>query len=100
MRAYRFDDFKSLDSLRSHDEEILRPQPGEKSIRVRAVSLNYREPAMLRGRYVLDSKTGLIPTSGAVGEVVEVGEGVESHKLGERGVSGQIPHLYGGNNFY
>ena len=52
MRAYRFHDFKSLDSLRLYDEEIPRPQRGEILIRVRAVSLNYRDLAMLLGRYV------------------------------------------------
>jgi len=39
MRAYRFDDLKSLDRLRLLDKEMPKPQCGEVLIRVRAVSL-------------------------------------------------------------
>ena len=47
MRSYRFDDFTSLDDLRLHEEDIPKPQRGEILVRVRAVSLNYRDLAML-----------------------------------------------------
>ena len=38
MKAYRFDDFQSLDHLRLHDELAVRPQRGELLIRVHAMS--------------------------------------------------------------
>jgi NADPH:quinone reductase-like Zn-dependent oxidoreductase len=72
MRSYRFDAFTSLDDLRLHEEDIPKPHRGEILVRVRAVSLNYRDLAMLIGRYVSDSKAGLIPTSDATGEIVAV----------------------------
>ena len=56
MKAYRFDELKSLDDLRLHDEAEPRPQRGEVLIRVHAVSLNYRDIAMLTGRYPRPSR--------------------------------------------
>ena len=51
MRAYRFDSFDSLDALRMREEGDPAPQRGEVLVAVRAVSLNFRDLAMLRGRY-------------------------------------------------
>ena len=47
MRSYRFDDFTRLDDLRLHEEDMPRPQRGEILVRVRAVSLNYRDLAKI-----------------------------------------------------
>lgn len=49
MRAYRFDSFESLDELRIREEPDPRPQRGEVLVRVHAVSLNFRDLAILRG---------------------------------------------------
>jgi NADPH:quinone reductase-like Zn-dependent oxidoreductase len=51
MKAYRLEDFKSLDDLRLRDEDDPRPQRGELLVRVHAVSLNYRDIALARDRY-------------------------------------------------
>jgi NADPH:quinone reductase-like Zn-dependent oxidoreductase len=52
MRAYLFDSFDSLDELRVREETDPRPQRGEVLVRVQhAVSLNFGDIAMLRGRY-------------------------------------------------
>jgi len=96
MKAYRFDDFHSLDDLRLHDEAEARPQRGELLIRVHAVSLNYRDIAMVRGRYPRAVKKGLIPTSDGAGEVIAVGEGVESFKVGDRVISTFHPRWFAG----
>jgi NAD(P)-dependent dehydrogenase (short-subunit alcohol dehydrogenase family) len=53
MKAYRLDDFTSLDDLRLQEEDDPRLQRGEVLVRVHAVSLNFRDIAMLRGRYPL-----------------------------------------------
>lgn len=97
MKAYRFDDYDSLDSLRVRDEPDPRPQRGEVLVRVRAVSLNFRDIAMLQGRYPRRSVTGLIPTSDASGEIVEVGEGVTSFKIGDRVIGAFHPRWFGGD---
>jgi len=96
MKAYRFDDFSSLDDLRLHDEAEPRPQRGELLIRVHAVSLNYRDVAMVKGRYPRAVKKGLIPTSDGAGEVIAVGEGVTAFKVGDRVISTFHPRWFGG----
>ena len=78
MRAYRFDSFEDLDALRLREEPDPRPQRGEVLVRVRAVSLNYRDIAILRGRYPRKAVPGLIPISDAAGEIVAIGEGVRA----------------------
>jgi alcohol dehydrogenase len=72
MKAYRFDSFDSLDELRVREEADPRPQRGEALVRVRAVSLNFRDIAMLRGRYPRKCLPGLIPVSDAAGHSVLV----------------------------
>jgi NADPH:quinone reductase-like Zn-dependent oxidoreductase len=96
MRAYRFDSFDSLDELRMREEADPRPQRGEVLVRVRAVSLNFRDIAMLRGRYPRKCLSGLIPASDAAGEVVEIGQGVEAFKVGDRVIGAFHPRWFGG----
>lgn len=96
MRAYRFDSFDSLDELRMREEADPRPQRGEVLVRVRAVSLNFRDLAMLRGRYPRKCVPGLIPVSDAAGEVVAVGEGVGAFKVGDRVIGAFHPRWFGG----
>lgn len=97
MKAYRFDDFETLDHLRLHDEPEQAPQRGELLVRVHAVSLNYRDIAMLTGRYPRAYRKGLIPTSDGAGEVVAVGEGVEAFKVGDRVIGAFHPRWFGGS---
>jgi NADPH:quinone reductase-like Zn-dependent oxidoreductase len=96
MRAYRFDDIQSLADLRLADDAEPRPQRGEVVVRVRAVSLNFRDIAMVTGRYPRAVKKGLIPTSDGAGEVVEVGEGVTSWRVGDRVMGLFHPRWFGG----
>lgn len=96
MRSYRFDSFDTLGDLRIHDEADPRPQRGELLVRVHAVSLNYRDIAMLRGRYPRACRPGLIPVSDAAGEVVEIGEGVEAFRVGDRVIGAFHPRWFGG----
>ena len=80
MKAYRLDDFTSLNDLRLRDEDDPRPQRGEALVRIHAVSLNFRDIAMLRGRYPVSHRKGLIPTSDGAGEIIDsVGSVVGTH---------------------
>jgi NADPH:quinone reductase-like Zn-dependent oxidoreductase len=97
MKAYRFDRFDRLDDLRMREEADPQPQRGEVLVRVRAVSLNYRDIAMLRGRYPRKCVPGLIPTSDAAGEIAAVGEGVRAFKVGDRVVGAFHPRWFGGD---
>ena len=96
MHVYRFDNSRGLDGLELHDEPVPSPQRGELLLKIRAVSLNYRDVAIPLGRYVRDSKSGLVPCSDAAAEVVEVGEGVDDYRPADRVVSIFQPRWFGG----
>lgn len=96
MQAYRFVDFTGLDDLKLQLEAEPQPQRGEVLIMVRAVSLNYRDIAMLKGRYPRAVKKGLVPTSDGAGEIVAVGEGVEAWRAGDRVMGCFHPRWFGG----
>ena len=96
MKAYRLDSFGSLDALRLTEEADPRPQRGEVLVRVRAVSLNFRDIAIVRGRYPRKAVPGLIPVSDAAGEVIAVGEGVEAFAVGDRVMGAFHPRWFGG----
>lgn len=96
MKAYRLDDFGSLDNLHIHDEETPRPQRGEVLIRVHAVSLNYRDLAMVMDKYPMPHRKGLIPTSDGAGEIIAVGEGVDDFHIGDRVMGTFHPRWYAG----
>lgn len=57
--------------------------PGEVLIRVRAVSLNYRDLVLADGKSRVKNLNGRIPASDGAGEVVAVGAGVENFAVGD-----------------
>jgi NADPH:quinone reductase-like Zn-dependent oxidoreductase len=64
------------------------PGPGQVAIRVRAVSLNYRDQAVISGRYFGGiASRDLIPLSDGAGEVTAVGAGVSRLAVGDRVVA-------------
>jgi NADPH:quinone reductase-like Zn-dependent oxidoreductase len=64
------------------------PGPGQVAIRVRAVSLNYRDQAVISGRYFGGiASRDLIPTSDGAGEITAVGAGVSRLAVGDRVVA-------------
>ena len=60
------------------------PGPGEVRLRVRAVSLNFRDLLMVRGHYNPRQPLPLVPGSDCVGTVEAVGPSVEGFPLGTR----------------
>ncbi len=76
MRLYRWSKPDDIDSLQVQEEDVPEPQRGEVLVRVRAVSLNYREVMAAKGLAPVSAGAGLIPTSDAAGEVAAVGKGV------------------------
>jgi len=65
-------------------------------VKIGAVALNYRDIAMVRGRYPRPHYPGLIPVSDAAGEIVAVGAGVRAFKLGDRVIGAFHPRWFGG----
>ena len=60
------------------------PGPGQALVRIRAVSLNYRDLLLKSGKYPAKIHYPLIPVSDGAGEVVAVGSGVTRVKPGDR----------------
>jgi NADPH:quinone reductase-like Zn-dependent oxidoreductase len=90
MRSYVIEEF-GLDNLRLIDAETPRPGPGEILVRVRAVSLNFRDLMVVSGTYNPRMKLPAVPGSDCAGEVVEIGDGVAEWKVGDRVCSTLIP---------
>jgi NADPH:quinone reductase-like Zn-dependent oxidoreductase len=83
MRAYPIRQF-GLDHLEQVELPMLQITPGMVLIRVRAVSLNYRDLMMVKGSYNPKMALPRIPCSDGAGEVVAIGEGVTRVKVGDR----------------
>ncbi|MCW1872946.1 NAD(P)-dependent alcohol dehydrogenase (plasmid) [Erwinia sp. INIA-01] len=90
MKAWLLKDF-GLENLQLAEVETPAPGPGELLVKVGAVSLNFRDKAIVDGFYEPHRvPKPLIPVSDASGTVVAVGEGVSRFTVGERVNS----HLY------
>ncbi|MHC5821386.1 MAG: zinc-dependent alcohol dehydrogenase family protein [Nostoc sp.] len=90
MKAWLLDNF-GLDNLRLGEVPTPAPKENEVLIKVSAVSLNFRDKAIVDGIYEPEMiPKPLIPVSDAVGVVVAVGAGVSHLKEGDRVNS----HLY------
>ena len=83
MRAYVIPAF-GLDNLTLTQQPDPAPGPGHVLVRVRAVSLNYRDLLVAKGQYNPRMPLPRVPCSDAAGEVVAVGGGVTAVKPGDR----------------
>jgi NADPH:quinone reductase-like Zn-dependent oxidoreductase len=82
-RSWTLDRF-GLENLRLSDEPAPEPGPRDLLVRVRAVSLNYKDGMMVDGTLVPDLTFPYVPASDAVGEVVAVGPDVSRFRIGDR----------------
>ncbi|KAJ7107182.1 alcohol dehydrogenase [Mycena crocata] len=74
-------------TIEKHTEKVPTFKPDEVLIRIHAVSLNFRDIAMLDGRYPFSMQERGIPTSDCAAEVVAVGDAAAKEfgfKIGER----------------
>lgn len=85
MRAYQIVDDWDIENLTLRDIPKPEPGPGQVLLRMRAASLNYRDLVVpQRGYGAFTGELPLVPVSDGVGEVVELGPGVEGLQLGDR----------------
>lgn len=84
MKAYEVRDHFGLDALTLVERPRPQPGHGEVLLRIRAVSLNYRDLMVVKGVYNPKMPLPRVPCSDAASEVVEVGPGVTRVKPGQR----------------
>ena len=84
MKAFEIQNSFGLDALNLIERPDPRPGYGQVLIKLRAVSLNYRDLMVVKGLYDPNIPLPLIPFSDGVGEVVALGEGVTRVKVGDR----------------
>lgn len=73
-----------IDSLRLEEKVSPTPGPGQVHVRVRAMSLNYRDLMVVKGFYNPKLAMPRVPCSDGAGDVIAVGEGVTQWKAGDR----------------
>jgi len=83
MRAIRINAF-GIENLQLGPYEPTGLAAHEVRLKVKAVSLNYRDLLMARGLYNPRQKLPLVPCSDAACEIVEVGSAVKRWRLGDR----------------
>jgi NADPH:quinone reductase-like Zn-dependent oxidoreductase len=84
MKAYEIQTFGGSEGLRIVDRSIPEITDHDVLVRIKAVSLNYRDIIVLRGQYDRNPIPGRVPLSDGAGEVVAVGDAVTGFKVGER----------------
>ena len=96
MRAYRHVAFTGVDGLSLVEEEVPQPAAGQVLVRVRASSLNFRDPIIANGQFPFGGSPGFIALSDGAGEVEAIGDGVTRFAVGDRVVNSFLPTWFGG----
>lgn len=91
MKAWQLNDF-GLENLVLSNVNLPEPKPNEIVVKVSAVSLNYRDKAIVDGIYEPEKMPkGLIPVADAAGVVVQTGSAVTRFTEGDRVASISTP---------
>jgi NADPH:quinone reductase-like Zn-dependent oxidoreductase len=98
MKAFEIKTYGDPGGLSLVDRPNLSPAAGQVLVRIRAVSLNYRDLVVMRGEYDRKPQIGRIPCSDGAGEVMAVGAEVSQFKPGDR-VAGCFFQAWTGGRF-
>ncbi|KFZ01175.1 hypothetical protein V501_10171 [Pseudogymnoascus sp. VKM F-4519 (FW-2642)] len=93
--VFRLQSQGSHQNIKRSSEPIPTIEGHEILLKIRAVSLNYRDIAITKGQYPFPVKDQVIPCSDAAGEIFEVGSRVEGFKVGDRVIAS-----FDGSNLY
>jgi NADPH:quinone reductase-like Zn-dependent oxidoreductase len=91
MKTWRVAAGGRIEGLKLVDEASREPGPGQVKVRLRAMSINFRDWAVLNGWYPTATKEPLVPGSDGAGDVVAVGPGATRFKPGDRVVTTFFP---------
>src|ERR1700720_3520303 len=83
-KALRLADKFDIDSLSFDTVSVAPPAKGHVLVKIKAVSLNYRDLLMIKGLYAPDAPRPRIIGSDGAGEVMAVGDGVRDFAVGDR----------------
>ena len=89
MKAYELHPEEGFDALKMVDRPRPIVGPGDVRVRVRAVSLNYRDLMVARGSKKRAKR--IVPISDGAGEVIEIGDGVRRVAIGDRVAAAFFP---------
>ncbi|KAI0032642.1 NAD-P-binding protein [Vararia minispora EC-137] len=85
-----------ISALRKVSESRPTPEPHQYLVRIRAVSLNYRDVGIIAGGFVMPAKENLILGGDLAGEIVEVGSSATKFKVGDHVTSiSNLEYYYG-----
>ncbi|EME5141369.1 zinc-dependent alcohol dehydrogenase family protein [Pseudomonas aeruginosa] len=91
MHAYQLIAGQGVSSLRRIETTLREPGPHEVRVRIRAVSLNYRDLMVAHGNYVQVSGEPVVPVGDGAGDVVAVGSAVTRFRAGDRVINTFFP---------
>jgi NADPH:quinone reductase-like Zn-dependent oxidoreductase len=89
VKAFELHPEEGFDALQVVDRSSPAIGPGDVRVRVRAVSLNYRDLMVARGSRKRPRR--IIPASDGAGEVLEIGSGVQRLAVGDRVAAAFFP---------
>lgn len=84
MKTWTINTGFGFENLQCVEQPEPRPGPGQVVVRVRAVSLNYRDLMVVKGQYNPKMPLPRVLCSDGSGEVAAIGEGVTRFRIGDR----------------
>jgi NADPH:quinone reductase-like Zn-dependent oxidoreductase len=92
MQAYQIKAGQQIAGLERVERRSVAPQGHEVQLRMRAVSLNYRDLMIADGKYLGTGDASVIPCSDGAGEVIAIGAQVTRFAVGDRVAASFFPH--------
>lgn len=96
MQAYQIVAGRDIAGLQPFQPPYREPGAYEVRVRMRAVSLNYRDLMVAQGNYLAISGEPVVPTSDGAGEVIAIGSAVSRFQVGDRVVTSFFPNWIDG----
>ncbi|KAM9997634.1 hypothetical protein ACTFIY_007273 [Dictyostelium cf. discoideum] len=92
MKAWRIHSFDGTYGMKMDEISVPHINDDQVLVKVSAVSLNYRDKAIMDGTYGIKFEKGLIPVSDTCGIIEKVGKNVNKFKVGDRVVNHFLSH--------